>query len=144
MKEIIKKQGEIIIPSDPIYLQPLDEFLEESLRRMNMPENDIADVAISVTELVNNAIVHGNRNNPAKMVEVKINYKKDEVEISITDEGSGFDPDSIPDPLSDENVMKETGRGIFIVRSLMDRFEMLPGKSGNRIRIFKKFTPVEE
>lgn len=144
MKEIIKKPGEITIPSDPIYLQPLDEFLEESLRRMNMPENDIADVAISVTELVNNAIVHGNRNNSAKMVEVNINYKKDEVEISITDEGSGFDPDSIPDPLSDENVMKETGRGIFIVRSLMDRFEMSPGKSGNRIRIFKKFTPVEE
>ena len=81
MKEIIKKPGKITIPSDPIYLQPLDEFLEESLRHMNMPENDIADVAISVTELVNNAIVHGNRNNPAKMVEVNINYKNDKVEI---------------------------------------------------------------
>lgn len=133
-----------MIPSDPVYLQPLEEFLEESLMNLGMGENDIADVAISVTELVNNAIFHGNRNDPDKTVEVRIVLKNKGVEISVADEGKGFDPTDIPDPLSNENLMKETGRGVFIVRSLMDRLEILAGKNGGSIvRIFKSFTPVE-
>jgi serine/threonine-protein kinase RsbW len=145
MKEIIKKPGKIIIPSDTAHLQELDEFLEETLREYKMPDSDIADVAISVTELANNAIMHGNKNNPEKTVDVEIKLLTDEVEITVTDEGSGFDESIIPDPLSNDNILKETGRGIFIVRSLMDKVIFSTGKSGNSIvQLYKKFTSDEE
>ncbi|MCP4631630.1 MAG: ATP-binding protein [candidate division Zixibacteria bacterium] len=145
MKEIIKKPGGIIIPSDTAHLQVLDEFLEETLRDFRMPDSDIADVAISVTELANNAIVHGNKNNPDKIVDVRIKLLSNEVEITVSDEGSGFNESIIPDPLSNENILKETGRGIFIVRSLMDKVLITTGKSGNTVvQLFKKFTAEEE
>ncbi|MBD3170503.1 MAG: ATP-binding protein [candidate division Zixibacteria bacterium] len=145
MKDIIKEPGRIVIPSDPTYLQALDDFLEETLRGFGMADNDVADVAISVTELVNNAITHGNMNDSQKTVEVKIVRNSDQVEVTIKDQGLGFNPGNIPDPLSDENLLKETGRGIFIVRSLMDKVEFETAKNGGtRVKVVKKFTPVEE
>lgn len=145
MKDIIKEPGRIVIPSDPTYLQALDDFLEETLKGFGMADNDVADVAISVTELVNNAITHGNMNDPEKTVEVKIAGNSNQVEITIEDQGQGFNPGNIPDPLSDENLLKETGRGIFIVRSLMDKVEFESAQNGGtRVTVVKKFTPVEE
>ncbi|MBD3234478.1 MAG: ATP-binding protein [candidate division Zixibacteria bacterium] len=144
MSEVVKKPGKIIIPSDQVYLQELDEFLEETLRNFSMAEGDIADVAISVTELVNNAIVHGNASDPDKMVDVEMILKDSSVEITVTDEGDGIDLSDIPDPLSDENILKETGRGIFIVRSLMDEVDITAGKDGGTVvRLVKKFDPVK-
>ncbi len=144
MSEVVKKPGRIIIPSDQVYLQELDEFLEETLRNFNMTEGDIADVAISVTELVNNAIVHGNASDPDKKVDVEMILKDSSVEITVADEGDGIDLADIPDPLSDENILKETGRGIFIVRSLMDEVDIITGKDGGTVvRLVKKFDPVK-
>ncbi|PJA26405.1 MAG: ATP-binding protein [candidate division Zixibacteria bacterium CG_4_9_14_3_um_filter_46_8] len=142
MEEIVKKPGKIIIPSDQIYLQALVEFLEDTLRGFAMGEGEIADVAIAVTEIVNNAIVHGNKNNRNKRVEVRLSLKRSEVEITVIDEGDGFDLSIIPDPLSEENILKETGRGFFIVRSLMDKVKISTGKDrGTTVFLVKRFSP---
>lgn len=129
----------ITIPSSPNQIAAVDDFLEKWLRNKGIPEDTIADLAIAVTELVNNAIKHGNRQNAKKKVTIGLRFEKGEVRAFVSDEGEGFDPDDIPDPLAEENLLKEIGRGIFIVKSLMDDFKysFLPGR-GATINITKK------
>lgn len=132
-------RGSITISSSPDKISVVDEFLEDWLRRKGIPEDTIADLAIAVTELVNNAIKHGNKQSSDKKVTVILIYSKGEVRASVTDEGKGFDPDEIPDPLAEENLLKEVGRGLFIVRSLMDDFDYtLSSGGGTTVSITKK------
>ena len=68
MNKIIRKKNQIIIPSSQLYLTKVDEFVEKKLKKLGLDKDQVADMAISVTETVNNAIVHGNKNDPAKKV----------------------------------------------------------------------------
>jgi len=80
----------LTIPSTTDQVAKADEFLEALLRKIGVPEDTIANLAIAVTELVNNAIKHGNKLQKDKTVTVKITYKSGKIEITITDEGEGF------------------------------------------------------
>jgi serine/threonine-protein kinase RsbW len=135
-----KSSGDdIAIPSSPDHIADVDEFLEEWLRRRNVPEDTIADLAIAVTELVNNAIKHGNKKDQTKKVTVSLLYINGTARATVSDEGEGFDPESIPNPIAEENLLKEIGRGIFIVKSLMDKVEFaFPTSGGTKITITKK------
>lgn len=140
-----KDRDTITIKSSPDKICDVDDFLEERLRRRGIPESTIADMAIAVTELVNNAIRHGNREERNREVTVNLQLGDAEIEASVTDEGEGFDPDNLPDPLAEENLLKEIGRGIFIVKSLMDEFEYIfvPDR-GATIRILKRLDKTED
>lgn len=129
----------ITIPSSPDKVCDVDDFLEDWLRIRGVAENTIADLAIAITELVNNAINHGNKKQEDKKVILTLRYDDGEIEATVTDEGKGFDPEDIPDPLAEENLLKEIGRGIFIVKSLMDdfKYKTLP-TGGTEISIVKK------
>lgn len=133
-----KESYKLEIPSSQNYLAEADKFLEEHLRAIGLDDDDIADLAISTTELINNAIIHGNKSNPEKSVTIEIEFFDDHLTISISDQGPGFKPENIPSPIADENIMKEAGRGIFIVRSLVDdlRIETAP-QGGTRMIIIK-------
>ena len=131
-------QGDTIkVPSDPEFLSDVDVFIEGTLRGFGTDESVVADIAISVSELVNNAIVHGNRSVIDKTVRVSITRKNDTVTIKISDQGEGFDPSSVPDPLADANLLQEVGRGLFIVRSLMDKVDVQHSPTGTTIAITK-------
>jgi serine/threonine-protein kinase RsbW len=139
MGEIEKSGDTIKIPSSADQVATVDEFLEEWLRRRRVPEDTIADLAIAITELVNNAIKHGNKKNQAKKVTVRLILENGKAKAMVADEGEGFNPDIIPDPVAKENLMKEIGRGIFIVKSLMDDVEFnFPPEGGTRVIITKK------
>jgi len=127
----------IRVPSDQEFLQDVDAFLEGTLRGFGVEESAIADIAISVSELVNNAMMHGNRASREKPVTVRIAFKNRTVTITVCDEGSGFTPADIKDPLADDNLLKEVGRGIFIVRSLMDKVDINATDRGTEVRISK-------
>ncbi len=127
----------IRIPPKPKYLTDVDEFVERFLKRNGVDESAIADIAISVSELVNNALSHGSRWSPDKWILIVIEREDGTVTISVTDSGSGFDPDDIDDPLADENLLKETGRGIFIVRALMDSIDIQATSAGTTVTITK-------
>ncbi len=134
-----KNSVSITVPSGPEQVSVVDEFLENHLRERKISDDIIADLAIAVTELVNNAIKHGNKNRVEKKVIVCIVFQNNKVEISITDEGDGFDPETIPDPVAEENLLKEIGRGVFIVNSLMDSVEYsFPSGGGTRVAVTKK------
>jgi len=123
----------ISIPSTQEYLPDVDFFIEGILRGYGIDESIIADIAISVSELVNNAIDHGNKKNEEKRVTVTIDKNSDSVSLTVTDEGTGFNPNELDDPLAEENLLKEVGRGIFIVRSLMDSVDIELTKEGAKV-----------
>ena len=110
----------IVVPSDTVYLAEVDEFIEDKLVAAGVSGSLTADLAISITEIVNNAILHGNKNNPAKLVTIILKINGDDVEVRIKDQGKGFNPDKVPNPIDESNLLNQVGRGIFIVRSLMD------------------------
>lgn len=136
----MEKSGDAItIPSALDQIANVDEFVEGWLRRRNVPENMIVDLAIAITELVNNAIKHGNKKDQNKMVTVRLLIKDGKAQATIADQGNGFDPEAVPSPIAEENLLKEIGRGIFIVRSLMDDVEYsFPKGGGTAVTITKR------
>ncbi|MFZ5979578.1 MAG: ATP-binding protein [Candidatus Zixiibacteriota bacterium] len=127
----------IMIPSSQDYLPDVDVFLEGILRGYEVDESTIADIAISVSELVNNAIFHGNKTSRDKTITVRIIKEKGRVKIEVTDEGRGFKLEEIESPIDDDNLLKEVGRGLFIVKSLMDTIEMDMTDTGTKVVISK-------
>jgi serine/threonine-protein kinase RsbW len=133
-----KIEGDVItIPSSDLFLADVDNFLENILQKLKIDQSIVADIAISVSELVNNAIYHGNKNVTDKTVRVKVSRTKKGVQVAVTDEGGGFDPAEVADPIAEENLMKEVGRGIFIIRSLMDDVDIKPTDRGTTTTITK-------
>ena len=123
--KIKRKNNQIIIPSSLDYLSKVDQYVEGKLRKLGVDKDKLIDIAISVTEAVTNAVVHGNKNDLKKKVRLKLKADSSRVEITVEDEGDGFDPSSIRSPLEEGNVLKEVGRGIFILRSLMDKVNFI-------------------
>lgn len=131
----------IVVPSDPNLIGEIDEFVESRLRSRKVDDSIIADIAICATEIANNGIIHGNKADPGKTVTLHMSFAGDEVKIVITDQGDYFNPETIENPLDEKNLLREVGRGIFIVRSLMDRLEITPAKSGGTmVTLVKKIT----
>jgi serine/threonine-protein kinase RsbW len=95
-------------------------------------------MAIAVTEAVNNAIKHGNKADPKKKVRIHFELFDDSIVVKVADEGRGFDPDRLRDPLDPENILRESGRGIFILRALMDDVSFCFSDSGTEVTLVKK------
>lgn len=127
----------ITVPSDPEYLADVDIFIEGILKDFGANDSDIADIAISVSELVNNGISHGNKLDVEKTVSVSICKIGQDIEITVRDQGTGFNPDEIPSPIAEENLLKEVGRGIFIIKSLVDSVDVTTSNIGTKVVIKK-------
>jgi serine/threonine-protein kinase RsbW len=129
---------------DPVYLQFISYFEEmdkaaavilSSMDSLGYPDENIRKMKIILTELFANAIYHGNVGNHSKKVTVGHIINKKKVVVSIMDEGKGFDPATIPDPTLPENLVKDCGRGLFIVRSYVDKLEF--NGAGTRVTVVK-------
>jgi serine/threonine-protein kinase RsbW len=127
----------ISIPSDTVYLADVDDFVYEVFGKAGLSKSSIADFAISVSEIVNNAIAYGSGGDRSKPVTVKIEINQNEASIIIKDTGPGFNPDILPDPLDEANLLKQVGRGIFIVKSLMSSVDFVITDKGTEV-ILKK------
>ncbi len=133
--------NKIIIPSDQTLIGEVDDFVESRLRSRAVDDSIIADIAICATEIVNNGIIHGNKDNRQKTVTLEMVFSDTEVAITITDQGQFFDPGAVENPVDDRNLMREVGRGIFIVRNLMDRVDIQPAAGGGtQVTLVKKLT----
>ena len=101
-------------------------------------EEAVHYMSVAVRESVVNAIKHGNRQDESKRVHVVFTLHDRALEVQVGDQGAGFDPAAVPDPLAPENLLKSSGRGIFLIRSFMDHVahERVPG--GMEIRMVKK------
>jgi len=114
-------------------------------RMAGLDEEALHWVSVAVRESVVNAIKHGNQNDESKRVVVEFtplpSHASEELVIRVEDEGEGFDPEDLADPLAPENILKSSGRGIFLIRSFMDDVHLERGKTrGMQIRMTKKVT----
>jgi serine/threonine-protein kinase RsbW len=101
-------------------------------------EDELHQLGMAVRESMVNAVVHGNRYNTRKKVHVSITKAPDRLTIVIADEGEGFDPSSIPDPLAHENLLRQSGRGLLLMRAFVDEFQVRRGEPrGTEVRMVK-------
>jgi len=91
---------------------------------LGLDEDDLYRVGIAIRESMVNAVVHGNRYNSRKKVHLKVERTPDRLTIVVQDEGDGFDPSDVPDPLAGENLLRGSGRGVMLMQSFMDEFQI--------------------
>jgi len=135
----------------------LDTFLESSLESVDQaeekvgsiaqsigfPEEEVFRLGMAVREAMVNAVVHGNRYSANKRVHFVVGRSDRAIEIRIIDEGVGFHPESQPDPTAEENLLKQSGRGIMLIRAFVDEFVILPGQPGGTEVVLRKVLPSE-
>jgi serine/threonine-protein kinase RsbW len=100
-------------------------------------DDEIMQISMAVREAAVNAVLHGNAYDPGKKVGLEFERTVDELIIIIRDQGKGLDLAKIPDPLAPENLLKTSGRGIFLIRSFMDEVEIHPSQTGTEIKLVK-------
>jgi serine/threonine-protein kinase RsbW len=111
----------------------------EFLNRLGIGEDIAFGIDMAVREAVTNAVIHGNKLDDAKEVELRLRNTPEIFEISVHDQGSGFNPNDVPDPTSEENILKTSGRGIFFMRNFMDEVDWSADpKGGTSVRMIKK------
>jgi serine/threonine-protein kinase RsbW len=125
----------VVVESTPSAVEGVCREILAKLEAGNFSEDDIFAVHLALEEALLNAIKHGNKMDPAKEIKIDYSVKADKVEITMTDEGSGFAPDAVPDPRCGQNLYKTDGRGLFLIRSYMDVVEF--NKRGNRVRMVR-------
>jgi len=108
------------IASNVQNLRVVEKFIDELQAELDLSDESYGNVLVATMEATNNAIIHGNKSDPDKIVMLKIVLEEKELIVNITDQGGGFDPKSIPDPTSPENLEKINGRGVFLMERLSD------------------------
>lgn len=134
MKEGFTIIEQVKLPSDFASLVEVENLIDKVCSNLGVQEDAYGNVLIAVTEAVNNAIQHGNEENASLYVDVAVGDKESEFCFRIKDEGIGFDFNSLPDPTAPENLLKESGRGIFLMRNLADEVEF--DGQGNSVNIY--------
>jgi serine/threonine-protein kinase RsbW len=118
------------IESDPNNLITVEEFVNYFCKDVNLPDDKLANVFLAVTEATTNAIIHANKCDTSKIVTIDAYVENSKLIIKIKDEGEGFEPGNIPDPTEPENLLKDSGRGIYLMRVYMDDMEYRRTPSG--------------
>lgn len=93
-------------------------------QELGFDEDDLHRIGMSVRECMVNAVVHGNRYNVRKKVWLTVMRSQDQLVVVIADEGEGFDLNTLPDPLANENLLRHSGRGLLLIQSFMDEFQI--------------------
>ena len=130
----------LVLPSHIEAVADAAAAVTDFVQSCGVGEGAAFGVDMAVREAITNAIVHGNQEDEAKAVEVTFNCLEHALEIEVKDQGKGFDPMDVPDPTDPANILKTSGRGIFLMRSFMDDVQWLtrPG-GGTTVRMVKKF-----
>ena len=108
------------IESNPNNLITVEEFVNYFAKDLGLDNERCSALLLAVTEATTNAIIHANKCDVNKLVIVDVQVDKSKIIVKITDEGNGFDPTKIPDPTKPENLLKDSGRGLYLMRIYMD------------------------
>lgn len=115
-----QKTYHLEIESDPRNLITVEEFINYFAVELNLSEDKVNGLLISITEAVTNAIKHGNKSDKNKLVFVDVTTDDEFLIIKVKDQGEGFNPSEIPDPTQPENLLKDSGRGVYLMKIYMD------------------------
>jgi serine/threonine-protein kinase RsbW len=119
--------------SSPKLIHRVEKFLQKVNEDAHLADEQFHKLLISATEAVNNSIFHGNKSDPNKKVYLTCELSDEKVTLKVRDSGEGFDPEDLRNPLNESNLLREGGRGIFLMRTLMDNVEYHFDKDGSEV-----------
>jgi serine/threonine-protein kinase RsbW len=118
------QERKLVIASKSENMLLVENFVEQLQEEYRVKEDVYGNIVIAVTEAVNNAIMHGNKENPDKNVSISARLLNPFLlTITVQDEGNGFNVDDLPDPTLPENILSDTGRGVYIIKEICDNVE---------------------
>ncbi len=117
-------------------LRMVENAIDEISSVIGLNQESYGKILVSVCEAVNNAIVHGNKADESKFVQIDILFQDNTLSVAVSDEGPGFRPKDIPDPTKPENIENINGRGVFLMSKLADKIEF--NEQGNTVTMFFK------
>ena len=123
----------LILASNPQQITQVEGFLETLNKQLHLDEVRYNKLLVATTEAVNNGIIHGNKRDPQKKVTLTCIKNHSTLIVRVDDEGTGVDPAALPDPLAEENLLRENGRGVFLMRSLMEEVEFEKTIAGSAV-----------
>jgi len=130
---------ELTLPSRIETVAAAAAAVADFVNRSGVSEDDAFGIDMAVREAVTNAVVHGNGQDKDKVVDITLKSSPEAVEISVHDQGPGFNPNEVPDCTAEENILKTSGRGIFFMRNFMDEVVwLLPPEGGTTVRMLKR------
>ncbi len=132
----------IYMPSDLKNIKQVVGEIAALLKARHIDEPDIFDIRLCMEEALINAVKYGNKFDKALEIEVDFSIADDKISISVEDKGTGFDHSRLPDPTEEENLLTGSGRGVFLIRHLMN--ELRFNKKGNRLTMVKYFNGRKE
>lgn len=112
-------------------LRIIENAIDEITNTIGINQDNYGKILVATLEAVNNAITHGNKANPQMLVDVEIVVDNNDLKVTVTDEGPGFNPSSIPDPTAPENIEELSGRGVFLMTKLADSIKF--NEKGNSV-----------
>ena len=121
----------LVLQSSFDQIDRLEPYLEKLQEQAGFGDELLARIRLALNEAVTNAIIHGNKEDQEKSVSISSSFNKEKLEVSVQDEGPGFDPSSLPDPLESENLLKESGRGVFLIKQYSD--EVMFSEGGRKL-----------
>jgi serine/threonine-protein kinase RsbW len=130
---------EFVIPSDLAEARRIQEIIESQLLQCQYEDKEIFGIRLALEEAIINAIKHGNQMDRCKKVQVRFRILPERFDVGITDEGPGYDPVDVPDPLADENLERPSGRGLLLMAYYMTEVVVHP--PGNRLTMSKVREP---
>ena len=122
-------------PSDLRIVKKASLEILDNLKDLKLDENDLFKIVLCSEEALINAIKYGNKSNKELPVEIRLSKKPNSIEITVKDKGEGFDYENVPDPTTDENLTKTSGRGLFLIKKLMDK--IIFTNNGSQIKMIK-------
>ena len=127
------------------FLDSVHSLSEHLIEEVGFKADDTYWMVTAVREAVTNAVIHGNKEEPGTRVEVAFELADDSIRITVSDQGDGFDPDSLPDPVSREHLLDASGRGVFLMQQLMDDVSYdFPEGGGTTLSMMKRVRSSEE
>lgn len=121
----------------------IEQTAEQTAHRAGFDEDAIPNIAMAVREAAVNAVLHGNAYDTNKHITASFETTVDDLIIRITDQGPGLDPTTLPDPLAAENILRGSGRGIFLIRAFMDEVNFRQLHPGTELTLIKHRTPAQ-
>ena len=127
---------EFELPSDLALMNGVLDYLQERVAKLGLIRPERSNLFIALDEAFVNAVKHGNKNDPSKLLKITAELSPKEASFTVEDEGEGFDVQQIPDPCDPANLFKTSGRGVLLIYNIMDEVEY--NAQGNRVKMIKR------
>lgn len=117
---------ELILTSSLDSLAELEQFVDKITKHAGLDDDTSSRFQLVMSEACTNAIMHGNKMDESKKVFINAEVFDDKIIVTVEDQGKGFDPESVPDPLATDNLLKTSGRGVYLIKQYADEFSYSP------------------